>query len=120
MADRLPGDERVVGADRRAGLLQPGSNDAGGVRVRMVERHRIELPEKQSQALCIGVYPRAFRDPIPKLEYGDRGDNDTLAGFQDVMQSLPYRGGPAIDDRDTSIGIEQVAQEKTSRTGVCG
>ena len=37
MADRLSGDQRVVGADGRAGLLQPGAHDAGGVRVEIVE-----------------------------------------------------------------------------------
>lgn len=29
VADRLPRDQRVIGANRRAGLLQPGAHDAG-------------------------------------------------------------------------------------------
>ena len=80
MADRLSSDQRVVRANGRAGLLQPGADDAGSVRVRMIERYGIELPEKQSQPLSIGVDARAFRNAIPEFEDGD-GDDDTLAGL---------------------------------------
>jgi len=76
-AQRLVGNQQIIGADRSPYSIELGAERAGGSGVLVVEREHGDGSGKEScQATSIDLGPRTLAYSVPELEGGDSRDLD--------------------------------------------
>lgn len=121
MAQRLAGDQEVVSANWFA---EPFKGRTNSSRVLGVFRGEVQNLKRTGQegrdSFGIRLRALALSYSVPELEEHHRRSGDHVVTRADARKTSPHRFWPAVDERDTSVGIEQVGQSRILREGVIG
>jgi len=119
VSDRLPGNQKVISANRLSDGLQISSDRASDFSILILKGQRMNRARKKSlESLLVKISSRTFRDTVPEFEQSD-GRHKYLAPEVSRLPKLGTdRGWIPIDQRDASISIQEIVHLKISRRGV--
>jgi hypothetical protein len=117
----LAGDQQVVRANR---FSQPFKRCTNPSRVLGVFRSEVQdlqgAGQEGGDSFGIRLRSLALGNSVPELEKHHRRSGDHVVTCAGARETSPHRFWPTIDQRDTSVGIEQVGQSRILRKGVIG
>lgn len=113
--DGLRGDQIIVRTDRQPEPLKRSANLTGAVGVVFIERDNVKRRKKISKPFRVFISARAFGNPKPQLEKRDGRDNKSLSAITCDPGPIANTRRAPVDQRDTSIGIEENCQSSASR-----
>ena len=121
MTECLAGDQEVVSANWFAEPFKSCTNPSRVLGVFWGEVQNLERTGQEGRdSFGIRLRALALSNSVPELEKHHRRSSDHVVTRADASKTSPHRFWPTIDQRDTSVGIEQVGQSRILREGVIG
>lgn len=121
VSDGLPGNQKVISANRLSDGLQISSDRASDFSILILKGQRMNRAGKKSlESLLVKISPRTFRDAVPEFEQSDGGHKYLAAEVSRLPKPGTDRGRMPIDQRDAGIRIQQIVHLKILRRGVMG
>src|ERR1019366_6729926 len=119
MAQCLAGNQQVVSPDWFSLGFQRRSHAARNFRILGLESQQAHRTREEClHQSRIGFRAGTLRNPIPKLKSYDGRDYHLRVLSQCLLQPGPDRRRLIVDQRNTSVGIEQILHLKILRRGV--
>lgn len=121
MTERLAGDQEVVSANWFAESFKSCTNPSRVLGVFWGEIQDLEgTGQEGGDSFGIRLRALALGNSVPQFEKHHRRSGDHVVARADASKASAHRFWPTIDQRDTSVGIEQVGQSRILREGVIG
>ena len=121
VTERLAGYQEVVSANWFAEPFQGCTNPSRVLGVFWGEVQNLKRTGQEGRdSFGIRFRALALSNSVPELEKHNRRSGDHVVTSADASKTSPHRFWPTIDQRNTSVGIEQVGQSRTLREGVIG
>ena len=121
MTERLAGDHEVVSADWFAEPFKGRTHSSRLLGVFWSEVQNLKRTGQEGRdSLGIRLRALALSNSVPELEKNHRRSGDYVITRADARKTSPHGFWPSVDQRDTSVGIEQVGQSRIFRDGVTG
>src|SRR5262252_7290587 len=121
MVQGLAGNELIKSSYGFARFLKRSPQIARCAGVGSSEGKQVYLAGKKSfKPGGIGLGTSALRNSIPQLEHRYRRHENCMAIVNDLFITSPDWEWFAVDERDTSVRIEQVIHSNTLRRGARG
>ena len=121
MTERLAGDQDVVIANWFAEPFKSCANPSCVLGVFRGEVQNLKRTGQEGRdSFGIRFRALALSSSVPELEKHHRRSGDHVVTRADASKASPYRFWPTVDQRYTSVGIEQVGQSRILREGVIG
>ena len=119
MTERLAGDQEVVSANWFAEPFKGFTNPSRVLGVFGGEVQNLKRTGQEGRdSFGIRLMALALSYSVRELEKHHRRSGDHVVTRADASKTSPHRFWPTIDQRDTSVGIEQVGQSRISGCGL--